>query len=520
MASGSYEVEASKPFSESLIWQLNRAYYINEGVEAWREGTVPHHITSNSLVGKTYAELIFSFLKDLSHKGNTEETVYLLEMGAGHGRLGFHILKHLDELIRGYAPKLPPYCYILSDIVEQNLHFFLTHPQFQDYFAKGILEVALFDIEQEGEIYLRHSGTKIIPEKLRQSVVAIANYFFDSIPKDLYSIQNQRLSSCWVSLGSPINPEGLSTQELLAQLQVSYTLHPLVDPVYSEPLFNEMMDSYSESLENTHFFFPHVGLRCIQNLQKLFGKGVMLLTMDKGFHQMRELENTPLPTLITHGSISFNVNYHAFESFCQKTGGISYFPEHTPSHVLLGCMLFLPEGESYTETRTAYNHLVNTYGPDDFTRVKKMYYKHLEEMDMKELIHLLRLGAYDATLFKNLLPPIKHVSQAISVNDRELLAQAMHSTWDHYFSIQESEDLAFEIAGLFYFLGYYEEALQYFQYSIDQYGHSPDSFYNRALCHYQLRQDRLFVKLLAEAKEMFPTYENFDQLDTLDLTAE
>ena len=520
MESGRYEVEASKPFSESLIWELNRAYYVKAGVDAWRKGTVPHQITSNALVGRTYAELIFSFLKDLAYKGNTEETVYLLELGAGHGRLGFHILKHLEQLIQGYDASLPPYCYILSDIVEQNLHFFLAHPQFQDYFAKGVLEVAQFDIEQEGEIYLQYSGSKLVPEELEQSVVAIANYFFDSIPKDLYSIQNKKVSACWASLASHLDPEGLSVRELLAQLQISYTFQPVSDPIYSESLFNEMIEAYSQALDNTHFFFPHVGLRCIQNLQKLFGKGLMLLTMDKGFHQMRELANTPLPSLITHGSISFNVNYHAFSSFCQKTGGTSYFPQHTPSHVLLGCMLFLPEGESYTETQNTYQHLVNAYGPDDFTRVKKMYYKHLEEMSMKELIHLLRMGAFDASLFKNLLPQIKQSSEVISVNDRKLLAQAMHATWDQYFSIHESEDLAFEIAGLFYFLGYYEEALRYFDYSIDQYGHTPDSYYNRALCFYQLRQDSRFAELLAEARESFPTYENFEHLSTLDLTVE
>ncbi|MEM6630596.1 MAG: hypothetical protein AAF694_13035 [Bacteroidota bacterium] len=520
MTSGQYEVESSKPFSKSLLWELNRSFYVDKGVDAWRNGTVPHQITSNSLVGRTYAELIFSFLKDLSNKGHSEETVYILELGAGHGRLGFHILVHLDELIHHNTSKIPPYCYILSDIVEDNLDFFLGHRQFQDYFAEGKLEVALFDVEQKGEIHLRYSGVTIGPKTSKHSLVAIANYFFDSIPKDLYSIQHQQVYACWASLGSFINPDGLSITELLSQIQISFALHPVPDPIYPEAIFNEMIKTYSQALDNTSFFFPHIGLRCIQNLSKLFGRGVMLLSMDKGFHQIGELANTPLPSLVTHGSISFNVNYHAFSTFCQKLGGTSYFPKHSPSHVLLGCMLFLDNGEHYTETQTTYNHLVNAYGPDDFTRVKKMFYKHLEEMNLKELLHFLRMGAFDANLFKNLLPNIKQSSQAISVNDRILLAKALHKTWDQYFTLNESEDLAFEIAGLFYALGYYEEALQYFQFSVDQYGHTPDGFYNQALCYYQLHEDDLFLQLLVKARKMFPTYTNFDHLDTLDLTAE
>ncbi|MFK7906891.1 MAG: hypothetical protein AB8B69_17290, partial [Chitinophagales bacterium] len=119
-----YEIEGEKPFSESLIWQLNRDYYDQEGVNAWSSGVVPHHLTSNSMVGKTYAELIFGFLKDLASKGQTEEKVYIVELGAGHGRLAFHVLKHLEKLTKQVGLNLPPYCYVLSDIVEDNLAFF------------------------------------------------------------------------------------------------------------------------------------------------------------------------------------------------------------------------------------------------------------------------------------------------------------------------------------------------------------------------------------------------------------
>ena len=114
-------VEAEKPFSQSLIWQLNRDYYQEKGINAWRQGEVPHNLTSSSIVGKTYAELVYAFLRDLGEKGQTKETVYILELGAGHGRLAFHILKHLSQLEANESIKLPPYSYVLSDIAEENL---------------------------------------------------------------------------------------------------------------------------------------------------------------------------------------------------------------------------------------------------------------------------------------------------------------------------------------------------------------------------------------------------------------
>jgi hypothetical protein len=124
MESIRYEIESDQLFSQSKIWQLNRNFYQKKGPSAFSEEIVPHNLTSSSSVGKTYAELIFGFLKDLSSKGKTVDPVYILELGAGHGRLAYHILVHLERLILRTNIDLPPYCYILSDIAEDNLSFF------------------------------------------------------------------------------------------------------------------------------------------------------------------------------------------------------------------------------------------------------------------------------------------------------------------------------------------------------------------------------------------------------------
>ena len=75
----SFLIEKRTPFSKSLIWQLNRDYYIQKGLDAWIDGTVPHYLTSNSMVGRTYSDLIFAMLKDLAAKEETEKKVYTLK---------------------------------------------------------------------------------------------------------------------------------------------------------------------------------------------------------------------------------------------------------------------------------------------------------------------------------------------------------------------------------------------------------------------------------------------------------
>jgi len=520
MNSHSFVVEPGTPFSESMIWQLNRDFYIEEGVNAWSSGVVPFHLTSNSMVGKTYAELIFSFLKDLTDKGHTQEKVYIMELGAGHGRLAFHILRHLERMIGQLDLLLPPYCFVISDIVEDNLAFFQNHPQFQDYFEQGILEVAYFDAMGSKELLLRHSQTKILPGELKQPLVVLANYFFDSIPKDLFYIESGKISSCSISLETDEDPEEMDQATLLKKMQIAYHHSPMEKAFYPEAILNEILEDYKKLNSQTYLFFPHIGLRCLQNLQQYSQKGMMVISMDKGYHELHDLENVKEPDMIAHGSMSFWVNYHAYGEYCKKSGGTALFPSSSTFHLELGCFLFLPESESYTEVKIAYERFVNDFGPDDFNSVKNMTYRNVANATLPELMAVLRLSAYDSRLFTNFLPRLKQLAQQITFNQRTRLAQSMHRTWKMYFSIRESYDLAFEIGGLFYSLGFYQEALNYFQFSINLFGQKPDLFYNQALCYYQLREDALFIQTVKEAKAAFPEYDRFEHLDKLDLGAE
>ncbi len=519
MGNGYYEVEASTLFSESLIWQLNRDYYKEIGIDAWSSGIVPHHMTSNAMVGKTYAELILAFLKDLAAKGQTKETVYMLELGAGHGRLAFHILKHLEKIQPLITEDLPPFCYVISDIIEENLNFFQTHTQFQSYFEKGVLEVAYFDAVATKELYLRHSKKTVLPNSLHQPILALANYFFDSIPSDLFLIQNKGISACSVELQSPTNPAEMDVATLIDTVEVSFHKKLLDKPFYKDVSSNDLLESYKELLVNTHLFFPKKSLDCIANLQNLSTKGLMVITMDKGYHEVHDLEKKGEPDIIIHGSFSLWVNYHALGAFCEKQGGKVLFPAFSSFYLEMGCLMFLPDAEKYEETNAAYQRCVNDFGPDDFNSIKKLTYQNIARLTIVELIAFLRLSAYDSGLFHTLLPRLKQVVKRITFNERRRFAQTMHQTWEMYFNIDEPFDLAYEMGGIFYDLGFYKEALTYFKYSTTKYGEKADIYYNRILCHYQLREDALFMATLKEAKVVFPNFEKFTQLDKLDLGA-
>jgi len=514
-----YTVEESVLFSESKIWALNRDYYQTVGLDAWSKGSVPHHITSNSKVGKTYAEIIFGFLKDLAFKGQTTEILYILELGAGHGRLAFHTLKHLDQLIEQAQIKLPPFCYVLSDIVESNLDFFLTHPQFKDYLDRGILDVCYFDGIQSEELQLRVSGKNLKRDDLKQPIMAIANYFFDSIPSDLFSIKDDEMKSCEVALTSYDNPDTTTSEALLKNLKLDFTTKEISGKFYNDTICNELLNSYKSLLKNAHLLFPATAIQCIENLKNLSSKGLIIISMDKGVHEIHDLENSKIPRMVTHGSMSFSVNYHALGLHCNKSNGTVMFPTYSTFHLEVACFMYLKESESYSETRLAYKRYVDDFGPDDLNSLKKLAYKHIPKMNISELIGLSRWFSYDSTIFIHILPRLKFLVSNVTYNERTRVFQTLNEVWKMHFSINELHDIAFEIGGILYQLAYFDEAIEYFQHSEDKFGNSPDVLYNKALCYYQLRKDDDFTKTLLLAKTSYPEFESLKHLEKLDLNA-
>ena len=511
-----FEIQSKTPFAESIIWQLNRDFYQEQGIKAWSEGIVPHQMTSNSQVGKTYAELIFALLKDLADKGNLE-IVYLVELGAGHGRLAFHILKHLDKLVAGTNRVMPQYCYVLSDIVEDNLSFFMDHPQLQYYLEKGELDIAYFDAIGSKELHLRYAQKTIHAMELKTPIVAIANYFFDSIPNDLYYIKDRSVSSCALSITSKVDPAETEMSRVFKEMKMTYHMEPVEASPYADPMLNEILEEYKDLVSDTYIFYPEKSFHCLDNIRNFSTEGLVLLTMDKGFHEAHTLNGKKEPDIISHGSFSLWVNYHALDSYCKKKGGSTLFPKFSNFHLELACLMFLPDGESYTETQTAYEKVVDDYGPDDFNSIKKLAYFNVAQLTLKELIAIFRLSVYDSNIFSKFFPKVKHLSKTITYEERERLIQTIDRVWEMYFHINEPFDLAYETGGVLYDLGDYTKALAKFEQSLGLYGDKADVHYNVALCYYQLRQDKQFYTAVEKGKGLFPDSELFVKLMGLDM---
>src|SRR5258707_5265712 len=96
-------LERDVPLSRSVIWRLQREFYVQRGLKAWTEDMVPQYITNNPFITEIYAHIVADFLSDCIAHGESpsaENPLRILELGAGPGRVSYLFLRHLTALLR------------------------------------------------------------------------------------------------------------------------------------------------------------------------------------------------------------------------------------------------------------------------------------------------------------------------------------------------------------------------------------------------------------------------------------
>lgn len=387
-------------FSEAPMWDLQRTYYEEEGMKAWHNDKVPQYITSNPMIATAYAEMIFGFLQDQSSRGDMTEPITILELGAGAGRLAFHVLHKLCEL-RDYAGLvLPAFRYVMTDLASKNITAWRNHPALQSFIQHGLLDFARFDAVHDTELNLLVSHTTIQPGDLKQPLLIVANYFFDSIPQELIYVGDGKIYECDVVVEFPENFHQLKTSEALEQMILNYEHRRAPEYEAETYPYHDVIALYRQELEDSHILFPIVGLTCLKRLHQLSQAGFLLITADKGDHRMENWKFADPPQLIHHGSFSVTANYHAIQHVFEQRGALSLFTTtHHYTNINVGCIFMLETPMTYANTRLAYKRFIERFGPDDFFSMKEWVDQQFETMGLQQLMAFWRLGGYDAEFF-------------------------------------------------------------------------------------------------------------------------
>lgn len=499
-------IETARKLSESRLWTLQRNFYERQGVKAWNKGPVPHYITNNSFIAASYARVVRGLLTDLVRAGavDARAPVHIVELGAGAGRFGFLFIKHLLDLLSRRDLGVQ-FRYVMTDLAAKNLEFWRGHERLQDLYARGLLDLARFDAERDREIVLEKSGTVLSAETVKNPLVVIGNYVFDTLTFDAFRVQRGVLQESRASLRSErVEEPDLEDPELLLRLKVEYEHVAVADDCYpDQPVWNAILADYRARLGDTSVAFPVGALRCLQNLLALSGGRLALLTADKAFNRMDELLWRGDPEPVKHGSFSLTANFEAMGRYFEAHEGLAMHTSTRQAGLEVAFFARVPE-VALPETRLEFTEAIDTFGPIDFFTLRENLSMG-ETAPLKACLDVLRLSRWDhrtlCDLSDAMLAQLAKASDSLKREVRIMLTQV----WEHYYPIGGTRDLPFVMGRFLYRLEHYREAMGFYRESLRLFGEDSMTHYNIALCHYYLREREAAVEHLERSLAIDPS---------------
>ncbi len=501
------ELEPPTSFSRSLLWQLQRASYQRQGLLAWRPGGLPLQITSNPFIARGYADVIAGFVRDRQRAAPARRPLQVVELGAGSGRFGFYLLRALVAAFARDGDGPPPFRLIMTDLVDGNLEGWLAHPRLRPFVDQGLLDVARFDAEQPAPLALLASGEIVTPDPFGDPVVAIANYFFDTIPHDAYRVEDGRLVECLVGLDGPGDrATSLAEPEAAIDGLRWRIAHAPARRDHGDPIVDALLTEYEATLDGTTMLLPVAGFATIDYLASLGGGRLLLLSSDKGHRELALRDGDEDLTIVRHpGCVSVSVNYHALARYTELRGGFAVPALQRHEDFYTGALGLGFAADELPRCQAALDEL-ERFGPGDYQRLVDQSVAAIAQPSVEHVLTLLRLGSFDPRLVLRFAEPL-----AAALEDRPPgwldrdLVHALEAARDlHYTQPGRRDDLLIIVGTLLFYLRRPELAVACLSDALDGTTEDASTYLRLALCWLDLARPDRSMACLARALELAP----------------
>ena len=275
--------------SETALWRLMGDSYDTNGVSSWSSGKVPYLLTTGPLIAKAYRRLVKAYLDDQEREGvlpDRSETVYIVELGAGTGRLAWNFLSYCKRF-----PLRQKIVYVLTDVIEENVKFWSKHKYLNSLAQEGLLDYAYYDVLSDRPIELLYSKQRITSSNpCKTPMIFLANYLFDVLPQDLFGVS---ASEDFEELIVPVTDDpavnwdapGLFSHLFFATDKKSIDTASYYENDFLNSLLGKAAEHYRSCLTEeddfVRFLFPKAPLLALDNLRKLTNGKMLLMTAER-----------------------------------------------------------------------------------------------------------------------------------------------------------------------------------------------------------------------------------------------
>lgn len=495
-------LEQNQRLSQSILWDLQNRAYQQFGPSAWSQKGVPFYLTSNPYTADRYANVVLGYLRDcLTPQAQTpidpDYPVYIFDLGAGTGRFCYLFLKHFIPLIKEIFREKICIRYIMTDIVTANINFCQNHSYLQEYIERGIIDFAIYHHEDQKPLHLINANVDLSLENVRNPIILIANYFFNTIPQDFFRTQKGNLEEGRISISVEDSEETKSYDStspgLIPFLQCNYNYFPIenIKEYYSQHLLNTTLLQCCRLFNDITFLFPYGAFQTIEYFSKLSQNRLLVLAGDQGVSSPEQVQQYGEPKIAKHGSFSIAINYHIMAFYFKGQNGLSLLTsDPDPLFIVFGGILG-GDSKQFPETVLAFRENIDSFEPKDYWKFIFTVENDWKKPSLDFLIYLFKLGNWDPVNLHLFFDSIRQQLPKASSSLKKQLSNAIHNSWDQFYPVSPEEgDFILNMGVLFFEMQDYSAALLFFQRSLKLTGEKPTTLRNMAACYHFLHDQK------------------------------
>jgi tetratricopeptide (TPR) repeat protein len=557
--------------SDSEMWSIMMNFYDAQGIRSWSKGIVPSFVTQNAFIGRSYARVIAGYIIDLYQNKNRfdpAEKLYLIELGAGTGKLAFYILKSLDEIKNRLNIHFPvdQIVYVLTDFTESNVIFWEEHEALKPFVQQGRLDFAKFEAENDDSLSLRVSGNILTKGTVKNPLVIIGNYLVDTLSQDIFQIDKGVLKEGLVSVqakeqGSDNGSMNHSTENTRCSISIQneYKYQAIID---------EQIDSYykeyvlpCDEMHLTHILhwykkyfsseanakttcchktpdsasllIPIGFIKALRALTDLSCGRALIITGDKGASDPNRFRGLTDPHMAFHGSFSVMANFHAIKLYCMSRGGFALMSDQDEVSLMVNAFVLTGDGNeaiscppsslpapaatpldvnssqapAYQNLCNAFEDQVNSFSPNDFYLMQRCMVEEARNPSLSSILSLFKLSNWDCELFFKLRENVISQIPRATIGMKSDFEAGSKKIWSNYYHLDNDKDVAFELGRVMFGLHCWEESLKFYQLSVDICGQHHITQHNMGLCYASLNKYHEATACFVRSLEFKPDYE-------------
>lgn len=548
-------VEEHVDLTKSCLWSILERYYETVSIDAWRKNQVPSFITSNCRLACGYARLIHSFIMDQNPTGSPLKKVYIVEIGGGHGRFTFLLLRALEKYSPvwedlGYSDA--PFKYIFTDANDAGFSFLTRESSaLVPYIRKGWLEIACYNgnDSEPGDIVFGLNKQETIP--LGSSIVLICNYVLDSLLTDAIAINKEKaISKATVSVYSSQTEEDLTHPSIADRMTLSWSWKEISDEDFlSDTACSEnkvcnaisekeksqdteymtqkeklllkytkfdkslydVIKSYIDLDREMSFVLPLGAIKMLRRFYQYSNGNICVLIGDKGYPDDTEFISIKPPHIAIHGCMSFMVNLDAIKKYFCNLGG-SYLATRYKDTFQITCILG-GRKSSFPRVVASFIDSHEDLVPDNLLSIQKGFEQlgsnsASSPYGLKPYLGVLRYSMYDPFILWILRNGILANIGDFNIRQREDIILDLRSVYQNVYPLEINIDVFDLLAQICLKGGFVNEAIFYYNESLrccPEMIH-PSTFVNLAKCYQSQRNWKKAFHFCNEALKIDPNY--------------